>query len=372
MQEICPEQPHDEASTLHKYQTIRCKNHLERSTAPSSQYKSDGVHPFYHKTFNPHHILIVQACFNVLTYLKLTKYFNSKMKSLFITLAVISLPLSVHGAHQITSDWMPENTFTQGVEGPAVDKNGYLYAVNFVKSGTIARVSDKNKASIFLKLPNGSVGNGIRFDHDDNMFIADYINHNILKYSFASKRLDVYAHNDKMNQPNDIAIMDNGILFASDPNWANNTGNLWRINNDGTTTLLEENMGTTNGVEVSPDNKTLYVNESVQRKVWQYELDEKGQVYNKRLFIQFDDHGLDGMRTDSLGQLYIARYGAGVVVVISPAGELVKTIKLKGQYPTNIAFGGEGGKQLFVTMQKRGAIETLVNDIPGRNYNKLK
>ena len=44
-------------------------------------------------------------------------------------------------------------------------------------------------------------------------------------------------------------------------------------------------MGTTNGVEVSPDEKTLYVNESVQRSVWAYDLDTEGNISNKRLFI---------------------------------------------------------------------------------------
>jgi len=267
-----------------------------------------------------------------------------------------------------TSDWMPEKSFTQGVEGPAVDKNGNLYAVNFQQEGTIGKVTAQGEAQIFLNLPNGSIGNGIRFDKQGNMYIADYVNHNVLKYSPDSQKLSVYAHNEKMNQPNDIAIMDNGYLFASDPNWTKSSGNIWRINKDGSIILLEKDMGTTNGIEVSPDNKTLYVNESVQRNIWQYDIDAQGNITNKRLFFKFDDHGLDGMRTDKQGNLYVARYGAGVVAVISKDGKLVKTIKLTGQHPTNIAFGGKDGKQVFVTMQKRGAIETFSNEFSGRNF----
>lgn len=270
--------------------------------------------------------------------------------------------------HQ-TTDWMPDNSFTNGVEGPAVDQIGNLYAVNFGEQGTIGKVSGKGEGEVFLTLPNNSVGNGIRFDNQGNMYIADYVNHNVLKYSPVDKSLTVHAHNDKMNQPNDVAIMDNGIIFASDPNWSENSGNLWRVNKDGSTTLAEANMGTTNGVEVSPDNKTLYVNESAQRNVWRYDLDEQGNVNNKQLFHKFDDHGMDGMRTDKQGNLYIARYGAGVVAVLSPAGKLIKTIQLKGQHPTNVAFGGKDGKQVFVTMQKRGAIETFNNNIAGRAFN---
>lgn len=262
-------------------------------------------------------------------------------------------------------DWISDGTFTKGIEGPVVAKDGSLYAVNFQEQGTIGKVTDKNEVEVFTRLPNGSIGNGIQFDTDGNMYIADYVNHNILivKNERLSgnliEKVSVYAHSPKMNQPNDLAVTANGIIFASDPNWSKETGNIWRINKNRKVVLVENNMGTTNGIAVSPDNKTLYVNESVQRNVWKYKLDNRGNVSNKQQLISFPDHGLDGMRTDKQGHLYIARYGKGVVAVVSPKGELIREIKLKGKFPTNIAFGGENGTQVFVTMQKRGAIETF-------------
>ena len=51
------------------------------------------------------------------------------------------------------------------------------------------------------------------------------LGHNILKYT--ENGISIFAHNPNMNQPNDLAIMDNDILFASDPNWAMGTGKLW-------------------------------------------------------------------------------------------------------------------------------------------------
>ena len=85
------------------------------------------------------------------------------------------------------------------------------------------------------------------------------------------------------------------------------TGRIWRIDTDGKMYLLEDNMGTTNGIEVSPDEKTLYVNESVQRKVWAYDLSDSGTISNKRLLIEFPDFGMDGMRCDVDGNLYISK-----------------------------------------------------------------
>jgi len=289
------------------------------------------------------------------------------MKKLITLTACLLSPLVF--AHSIqtyqASDWISDKVFTQGVEGPAVDNSGNLFAVNFKKEGTIGIVTAQNKAELFISLPKGSTGNGIRFDNQNNMFIADYSGHNILKVNSNTKQAFVFAHNKQMNQPNDIAIMNSGTLFASDPNWSNNSGNLWRIDTNGSTHLLESDMGTTNGIEVSADQKLLYVNESVQRKVWVYDIQPDNTLKNKRLLIEFSDFGLDGMRVDIKGNLYIARYGKGVIAKVSPQGKQLSEIKLKGKYPTNVAFGGKDGKQVFVTMQKRGAIETFFAPYPG-------
>lgn len=254
-----------------------------------------------------------------------------------------------------TMDRMPEGSFTSGVEGPVVGPDSSLYAVNFSKQGTIGRVTKKDTGEIWLELPEGSIGNSLRF-HDGYLYAADYTGHNVLKIDPASKEIVYKFHNPKMYQPNDIAIASNGTIYASDPDWANNSGQLWRISSKGEFTLLEADMGTTNGIELSPDGKKLYLNESVQRRVWVYDVLDNGDLANKQLLIAFDDFGLDGMQTDTAGNLYITRYGAGVVIQVSPAGEVLSTIHLKGQHPTNIALSADGGTG-YVTMQKRGAIE---------------
>lgn len=286
-----------------------------------------------------------------------------------IKFALFALVAAAPMAIAQTTDYVADNVFTQGVEGPSVDAQGNLYAVSFGKDGTIGIIDKKDNAQLFVTLPEGSTGNGIRFDRKGFMYVADYSGHNVLKIDPKTKVISVYAHNDKMNQPNDIAIAKSGVIYASDPKWADNTGNLWKVATDGAVTLLEANMGTTNGVEVSADEKHLYVNESVQRKVWKYDLDAKtGDVKNKRLLIEFPDHGLDGMRSDVEGNLYIARYAAGEVVVVSPHGTVLERIKLKGQKPTNVAFGGKDGKTVYVTLQDRGAIETFTTSRAGREW----
>lgn len=114
--------------------------------------------------------------------------------------------------------------FTAGIEGPATDAAGNVYAVNYARQGTIGVVTPQGACSVFVELPNGSVGNGIRFARAGTMLIADYTNHNILAVDMLTRAVSVYAHEPTLNQPNDIAITDDDVLFASDPRWARGDG----------------------------------------------------------------------------------------------------------------------------------------------------
>jgi len=258
-----------------------------------------------------------------------------------------------------SADLVSPETFTDGIEGPAFDSEGNLYVVNYLKQGTVGKIDKQGHVSLHISLPDSSVGNGIQFGQGDVMYIADYVNHKIWKKSPDQENVSVYSHQPEMNQPNDLAMMNNGILFASDPDWATGKGQVWRIETDGSTVLLESDMGTTNGIAVSEDEQFLYVNESVQRKVWRFKLATDGTVSEKTLFFEFDDFGLDGMRCDSNGNLYIARYGAGEVAVLNRDAKLVMRIPLKGKFPTNVALLEGESTRLYVTMQKRRTIEVV-------------
>ncbi len=268
----------------------------------------------------------------------------------------------------VSQEFTPINGFTSGIEGPACDSDGNLYAVNYERQHTIGKVTPEGIANVFVELANGSIGNGIRFNRQGVMFIADYTNHNVLKVDMETQDITVHTHEPKMNQPNDLAIGANDILYASDPNWGQSTGQLWRVDTDGNATLLEADMGTTNGIEVSPDDKVLYVNESVQRNIWRYELSPEGEINNKQLLIQFPDFGMDGMRCDVEGNLYVTRHGKGTIAKLSPDGEELLEVELTGKNCTNIAFGGPDGCTCYVTLADRGNVEVFRADNPGRSW----
>jgi gluconolactonase len=288
---------------------------------------------------------------------------------LIVTLFTILL-LSVFCQAQVyeARDFTAENIFSENIEGPNVDKAGALYVVNFQRDGTIGKVLFNGEVELFVTLPEGSVANSIMFDKKGNLLLADWKGHNVLLVDKKTKAVTVYVHRDDFNQPNDLCINSKGKLFATDPNWKEGTGKLWRIDGTGKAVLLKENMGTTNGIELSPDEKKLYVNESVQRRIWVFDVTPKGDLINQKLFYEFEDYGMDGMKCDKAGNLYVTRHGKGTVAILSSEGKLLREVQMQGKLTSNIAFGGADGKTCFVTLQDRKCVEAFESEVAGRHY----
>lgn len=287
-----------------------------------------------------------------------------------LILTPLASTLSAEEPLWVAKPLTPEKSFTAGVEGPACDRAGNVYAVCFEKNHTIGKVTPAGAGELWLTLPQGSSGNGIVFDKAGMMYVADYTAHQVLKIDPTTKQVTALAHEPKMNQPNDLAIGPDETLWASDPNWAESTGQLWRIDRDGTVTQLASGMGTTNGIEVSPDGKHLYVNESVQRNVWSFEIGADKLLSNKKLIRQFPDHGFDGMRCDVDGNLYISRHGKGTVVVMSPSGEILREVDVLGANPTNVCFGGPDGRTMYVTEVEHRRLVQFRTEKPGLAWSR--
>ncbi|MDQ2657869.1 MAG: SMP-30/gluconolactonase/LRE family protein [Bacteroidota bacterium] len=289
------------------------------------------------------------------------------MNRLFIASCVLLLSACAYSQEvYVASDHTAENLFTSNIEGPAFDHKGNLYVVNFEKDGTIGMVRPDGTVTLFLTLPDGSTANSIKFDSKGDMYLADFTGHNVLKVNMKTKAVSTYVHDVRFNQPNDIIINRKDQIFASDPNWKEGTGQLWRIDAGGKAVLLTSDMGTTNGIALSPDEKTLYVNESVQRKIWTFDVDSEGNISNKRHFAEFTDFGFDGMACDAEGNLFVTRYGKGVIAILSPDGKLVREVSLKGKRCSNLVFGGKKGKTVYVTLQDRKGMEKFVAENPGK------
>lgn len=183
----------------------------------------------------------------------------------------------------------------------------------------------------------------------------------------------VWFHSDEMSQPNDITIAHDGTIYASDPNWKGRSGHIWRVARaadgsvQGEIMTAPRAMGTTNGIDLSPDGKTLYVGESSNGQVWSYTI-RGNELADARLVKAFQPDTIDGLRTDVTGRLYVARILKGTISLMKPNGAVEREIALKGKEPTNLAFGGSDGKTVFVTQRQGGFIESFRIDQQGREH----
>ncbi len=201
------------------------------------------------------------------------------------------------------------------------------------------------------------------------MYLADYAGHKVYKIQ-ADGTWVVYAENADMNQPNDLAVAQNGQLFCSDPKWNTSTGSIWTVSPDDQELVeIKSGLGLTNGIEVSPGDVYLYVNESNKARVLRYTINWNTtpvSLENGMIFHSFADGDVDGMRCDQDGNLFVARITAQEIAVLSPEGEEIHTVRLIGQNPTNLAFGGTDGKMVYVTVKDTRNIEQFRTLVAGR------
>ena len=114
-----------------------------------------------------------------------------------------------------------EVIFTKHIEGPAVDAAGVLYVPNYLRDGTIGALKPgSTQPELFATLPAGSIGNGLRIDADGRMYVADFSGHNVFVIERGETKARVFFSSKDFNQPNDLAVANDGTLYASDPNFS--------------------------------------------------------------------------------------------------------------------------------------------------------
>ncbi len=261
------------------------------------------------------------------------------------------------------------NSFTSGIEGPSCDRDGNLFAVNFERRGTVGRVDRDGNAEVYLTLPENGVGNATRFDRHGSMFIADHVNHRILKVAPGSRECTIYAEEPSMFQPNDLTITADGTIFASDPDWKQGGGRIWRIDHIGRCEIVVNDLKLPNGVETSPDGQKLYVALTEAAEIIVFDIKEAKQLSNQKSLIRFETHLVDGIRCDVEGNLFVARYGSGTIAVVSPDGKLLHEIEVLGAEPSNLCFGGKDGRTVFVTEVQNRRVVKFDAAYPGADWS---
>ena len=171
----------------------------------------------------------------------------------------------------------------------------------------------------------------------------------------------------RLNSPNDVVVHSSGRIFFTDPPYGISPeeseigfNGVYRIDSDGSVTLLESDFGRPNGLAFSADESVLYIDDTERRNVLAFDLGSDFGLTNDRVFVNMDveeSGSPDGMKVDTQGNLYIT--GAGGVWVVTQSAERLGTIAFP-EHPANLAFGGDDYKTLFVTA-RTGLYSVQVN-----------
>jgi sugar lactone lactonase YvrE len=125
---------------------------------------------------------------------------------------------------------------------------------------------------------------------------------------------------------------------------------LVRVEVDGRVTVLDDDLTLSNGLAFTPDGTRLYSIDTTPRIVWIRAYDvQRGSVGPRREVLRVVDGSPDGMCVDSLGNLWIAIFGAGEVRCYSPAGEQLATVDVGAPNTTSVAFVGPRLDTLMIT-----------------------
>lgn len=141
-----------------------------------------------------------------------------------------------------------------------------------------------------------------------------------------------------------------GTMTAGDLTARN--GTLWRLDADGSATLIERDFGLANALCFSPDGTTLYFADSLEGVIRAYDYDRaSGQIGGRRDLIDTRPHGSapDGATVDAEGRLWVALVQAQKIGCFAPSGDLLRLIDVPLPYPSSVAFGGPDLDVLFVT-----------------------
>lgn len=259
----------------------------------------------------------------------------------------------------------------QFIEGPVWMSGRLLFSD--IPANTIFSWSEIDGAKVFLQpvladnSTSGGTGgsNGLALDPEGRLILCEHGNRRIARMENDGSRTtlaDRY-HEGRLNSPNDIVFHSTGAAFFTDPPYGlpgqddssakeQPHNGVYRLDADGTVTLLSAGQTRPNGIGLSPDERTLYVanSDGAPNRLWMsYPVLDDLSLGEGRVF--FDASAMeqpgapDGLTLDQSGNLYAT--GPGGVMVFSAEGRHLGTIATN-ELPANVGWGDDG-KTLYIT-----------------------
>jgi gluconolactonase len=267
-----------------------------------------------------------------------------------------------------------------GTEGPIALPDGSL-AFTETQASRITRIAADGSISTFLENSNGS--NGLGFNAKGELISVQVADTRVgVVYPPAQARTLADSFEGlPFGRPNDVVVDKRGGVYFTDSG-VNVLPNqpapakvfakpaVYYITPEGGVKRLAADIERPNGIQLSPDEKVLYVANTLGEHVLAYDVAADGSIGTRRDFAKLAgwsksesgawSSGADGLAVDEKGRLFVAS-NAGIEI-FSPTGEALGTIALPKR-PQNLAFAGVGKKSLYIV--GRGAAYRIVTQTAG-------
>jgi gluconolactonase len=244
----------------------------------------------------------------------------------------------------------------QFTEGPQwVPATGTLLFSD-IPASTIYEVQPPSSISVFLNPTNNT--NGIGLDEAGLIVTCEHSGRRVARTLAGGSIVTVVDNyqGKKLNSPNDVIVRKDGNLYFTDPPYGlgGNPSDLgfngvYQVRpSGGGTALIANDMQRPNGIALSPDGNTLYVDDTQTGELRAYALAPDGTAGMAQKLATTSANP-DGMTIDELGNIYVS--DAAGIEVFRPDGTLIGAIAVP-EKPTNCAFGGDDRLTLYITAQK--------------------
>jgi len=212
-----------------------------------------------------------------------------------------------------------------------------------------------------FRTPSGN-SNGLTLDRQGRLIACEHGNRRVSRTEADGSVIALAERYDgkRLNSPNDVVVKSDGSVYFTDPPYGlrNHTegkelpfNGVYRLAADGTLALLADDFERPNGLAFSPDERTLYVDDSARHHIRAFSVRGDGTLAEGRVFaeIKSSDPGVpDGMKVAADGTVFCT--GSGGIWVLHPDGALLGRIR-PPEVPANLAWGESDRQTLFITAQ---------------------
>ncbi len=253
----------------------------------------------------------------------------------------------------------------QFTEGPVWSRREGVLRFSDIPSNRIHEWHPQKGLSVYRE--GSAMSNGLTYDPQGRLIACEHVGRRVSRTEADGTltTLAILWEGKRLNSPNDVVSKSDGTIYFTDPDYGIKNQRvgvlapqeipfkgIFRVSPDGKTlTCVVRDFTQPNGLAFSPDEGTLYINDTLEGHIRAFEVRSDGSLANGRVFAKLSGEGNgrpDGMKVDTAGNVYCT--GPGGIHVLTSSGSLLGRLRMPA-VTANLAWGDADWKSLYFTVQ---------------------